>query len=228
MEGIEALVNLQILELGSNRIREICGLKALVRLQELWLGKNKLASFDGLPPLPELHTLDLKSNRFTAWGSQLFNLSHLEKLYMSHNGLPDLPPDLEKLSKLQLLDVAANPIAAVPKCSNLTELNELWLNDTQISTLEEVDNLSCYPSLKCIFLERTPVWTRNRGALARAVLTAVPTIEEMDFTLMKENQAQPYEIDANGPKSILKGSQARVRYTTPSAPVPDGHEMLPD
>ena len=158
----------------------------------------------------------------------LFNLQSLEKLYLSHNGLPDLPADLENLSKLQLLDVAANPVAAVPKCSALRDLTELWLHDTQISSLEDIDNFSCYPSLKCVLLERTPVWTRNRGALARAVLAAAPRIEEMDFTLMREKQAQPYEVDANGPKSILKGSQARVKYTTPSAPVLDGHEMVPD
>lgn len=42
MQGLERLLNLTILELGGNRIRDIQGLENLKLLEELWLGRNRI------------------------------------------------------------------------------------------------------------------------------------------------------------------------------------------
>jgi protein phosphatase 1 regulatory subunit 7 len=47
-EGIGHLTALTLLELGSNRLRELGPIAGLTGLQELWLGRNRLASLDGM------------------------------------------------------------------------------------------------------------------------------------------------------------------------------------
>lgn len=48
MEGLDSLLKLELLELGSNRIRNVVGIEQLTNLKELWLGKNKLTSMVSL------------------------------------------------------------------------------------------------------------------------------------------------------------------------------------
>ena len=48
MQAVQHFTNLRLLELGSNRIRQIQGLDWLQRLQELWLGQNRITQMTGL------------------------------------------------------------------------------------------------------------------------------------------------------------------------------------
>lgn len=47
-EGIGHLTALTLLELGSNRLRELGPIAGLTGLRELWLGRNRLASLEGM------------------------------------------------------------------------------------------------------------------------------------------------------------------------------------
>ena len=40
--------DLRLLELGSNKIRDMSGTEHLAQLQELWLGRNRIAHITGL------------------------------------------------------------------------------------------------------------------------------------------------------------------------------------
>lgn len=42
------MTNLRLLELGSNKLRQIQGLDMLHSLQELWLGQNRITHMSGL------------------------------------------------------------------------------------------------------------------------------------------------------------------------------------
>lgn len=48
VQAVQQFTNLWLLELGSNKIRELTGLEALSGLQELWLGRNRIAHISGL------------------------------------------------------------------------------------------------------------------------------------------------------------------------------------
>ena len=48
MQAVQHLTNLRLLELGSNKIRQINGLEPLQNLQELWLGQNRVTQISGL------------------------------------------------------------------------------------------------------------------------------------------------------------------------------------
>lgn len=48
MEGVAGFSELRLLELGSNRLREVQGLGHMTRLEELWLGRNRIPAIVGL------------------------------------------------------------------------------------------------------------------------------------------------------------------------------------
>lgn len=66
--------------------QKIEGLDALVNLEELYLGKNKITKLEGLKNLRKLTILSLQSNRITKL-EDLDTLTELDQLYLSHNGL---------------------------------------------------------------------------------------------------------------------------------------------
>ena len=185
VEGVFHFYKLKMLELGSNRIRSVpVQISALVNLQELWLGKNKIASMS-LPPLPALRHLSLQNNRLESWEPAFFrNLAGLTHLYLGHNNLPDLPDEFALLTSLIEVDLVRNAITQIKPIPELQNLEELWLNDNQIDDLTQIANLSSFPSLKTIYLERNPIQDLgNKQAEERyreAILQAVPYIQQLD------------------------------------------------
>uniref|UniRef100_A0A1I7WY39 Leucine rich repeat protein n=1 Tax=Heterorhabditis bacteriophora TaxID=37862 RepID=A0A1I7WY39_HETBA len=63
ISNLEALVNLEKLDLSYNRIREIRGLSTLTKLTHLYLVHNKISLISGLDSLFELQLLELGDNR---------------------------------------------------------------------------------------------------------------------------------------------------------------------
>ena len=47
-QGLNKMSQLELLELGDNRISQVDGLNKLQHLRELWLGRNRIASISGL------------------------------------------------------------------------------------------------------------------------------------------------------------------------------------
>ena len=185
VEGLFHFSRLTMLELGSNRIRSIpTQISALVNLQELWLGKNKIADMS-LPPLPALRHLSLQNNRLESWNATFFqNLAGLTHLYLGHNNLPDLPEEFTLLINLVEVDLVRNAITKIKPMPELQKLEELWLNDNKIEDLAQTAHLASFPSLKTIYLERNPMQDLgNKEAEERyrdAILQAVPYIQQLD------------------------------------------------
>lgn len=136
------------------------GLDALVNLQKLWLGKNKISKLEvgcmsrcaqrvtpvqNLGSLKQLRLLSIQSNRITKVEG-LEELENLEELYLSHNGIQrleglDRNAGLLPLTlgaslitcfqtQLRTLDVGANCVSAIENISHLTLLEELWVGIT--------------------------------------------------------------------------------------------------
>ncbi|KAJ8431867.1 hypothetical protein Cgig2_023511 [Carnegiea gigantea] len=106
-------------ELGSNRLRVMENLEALVNLQELWLGRNRIKAVH-LCGLKCIKKLSLQSNRLTSMKDLrrgllcypclrvLFSVINecvaLEELYLSHNGISKMD-GLSTLVNLRVLDI---------------------------------------------------------------------------------------------------------------------------
>ncbi|KAI8553748.1 hypothetical protein RHMOL_Rhmol05G0040400 [Rhododendron molle] len=131
IEEIDHFHELQILELGSNRLRVMENLQNLTILQELWLGRNRIRAIN-LCGLKCIKKISLQSNRLTSIAG-LEECVALEELYLSHNGI----------AKMEGL------------------LEDLWLNDNQITSLEGIAEAvsGSRDKLTIIYLERNPCVT---------------------------------------------------------------------
>uniref|UniRef100_A0A6U6X0Z3 Protein phosphatase 1 regulatory subunit 7 n=1 Tax=Zooxanthella nutricula TaxID=1333877 RepID=A0A6U6X0Z3_9DINO len=185
IEGVFHFRNVKLLEFGSNRIRCIPpDMGQLTKLEQLWLGKNKIVSM-ALPPLPALRHLSLQSNRLEAWDTSLFeNAPGLTHAYFGHNNLPNLPDEFTKLTNLVELDLAKNAITLVRPMPQLTKLQDLWMNDNQVSDLAEARHLASFPALRTVYLERNPMHglgnAESEARYKEAILQAAPDLVQLD------------------------------------------------
>ena len=68
--------------------------------------------------------------------SGLFSFTFLINLYLNHNALTSIPPEITKLRHLELLDLSGNQLADLPvELGLLTSLKELYLFDNHLTTL---------------------------------------------------------------------------------------------
>jgi len=56
---LDKLVNLEVLDMGDNRIRKIENIETLVNLKELHLAKNKIQTIENIGHLKKLYMLTL-------------------------------------------------------------------------------------------------------------------------------------------------------------------------
>lgn len=165
IEGLDSLVNLELLELGGNRIREIgAGLANLTALQKLWLGKNKITKIgNALHPLRALTLLSIQANRLLQIEEDEFREGcnpNLAEVYLSENGISKI--EHLPLHSVHLLDLSFNPIetinAEVMNSTNMPELEEFWLTDGKINDWAEVGKFSVFEkTLRTIYVERNPI-----------------------------------------------------------------------
>ncbi|PFH36865.1 leucine-rich repeat protein LRR1 [Besnoitia besnoiti] len=210
IEGLETLTKLELLELGSNRIRKIAGIAALKDLKELWLGKNKITEMK-LPSLLKLQRLSIQSNRLTAWDASLFaNCPNLEELYLSHNRLSGAVPEaIGQLKKLKILDLAANAVDDIRALAQLEGLEELWMNDNAIASLEAVKDLKPVAALRTLYLEGNPLHANLGPSYRQNVVQILPQLQQLDALLLNEvvnviQRPLSGKVGVRKPKSIMK------------------------
>ncbi|KAH7925627.1 hypothetical protein BV22DRAFT_1010832 [Leucogyrophana mollusca] len=88
--------------------------------------------------------------------SGLFTFTFLINLYLNHNALSTLPPEISKLRHLELLDLSGNNLSTVPpELGMLTHLKELYLFDNHIATLPP--ELGSLHQLQTIGVEGNPM-----------------------------------------------------------------------
>ncbi|PHT54430.1 hypothetical protein CQW23_08892 [Capsicum baccatum] len=177
MEEIEHFHELQILELGSNRLRVMELLDNMKNLQELWLGRNRIRTVN-LCGLKCIKKISLQSNRLTSMNG-FQGCVALEELYLSHNGIAKME-GLSTLVNLRVLDVSANKLTEINDIENLTKLEDLWLNDNNIASLEGLAKAiaGAREKLTTIYLERNPcAQSPNYTSTLRHIF---PNIEQID------------------------------------------------
>ncbi|KAJ0243883.1 Exostosin family protein [Hirschfeldia incana] len=177
---IEHLHDLQILELGSNRLRVMENMENFTKLDELWLGRNRIKVVN-LCGLRCIKKISLQSNRLTCMKG-FEDCVALEELYLSHNGISKME-GLSTLVNLRVLDVSNNKLTSVDDIQNLTKLEDLWLNDNQIESLEEITEavVGSKEKLTTIYLENNPcAKSSDYVAVLRQIF---PNVEQIDSNL---------------------------------------------
>ncbi|KAF2598508.1 hypothetical protein F2Q68_00007544, partial [Brassica cretica] len=177
---IEHLHDLQILELGSNRLRVMENMENLTKLEELWLGRNRIKVVN-LCGLKCIKKISLQSNRLTSMKG-FEECVALEELYLSHNGISKME-GLSALVNLRVLDVSNNKLTSVDDIQSLTKLEDLWLNDNQIESLEAITEAvtGSKEKLTTIYLENNPcAKSSDYVAVLRKIF---PNVEQIDSNL---------------------------------------------
>ncbi|GBF95662.1 hypothetical protein Rsub_08644 [Raphidocelis subcapitata] len=182
IEGLSELTRLTVLELGSNRIRQIEGLEGQGALAELWLGRNRIPKIEGLGHLTNLVRISLQSNRLESMLG-LEGCTSLQELYLSHNGIARLE-GLSTLTRLKVLDVSNNRIAAVENLTPLTALEDLWLNDNLIPGLDGLAAALAAQrgTLTTVYFSGNPC-AKDPGYRA-TLLELLPRLEQLDDAVL--------------------------------------------
>lgn len=88
--------------------------------------------------------------------SGLFSFSFLINLYLNHNALTTIPPEISKLRHLELLDLSGNNLVTIPsELGMLTSLKELYLFDNHLTTLPP--ELGTLHQLQTLGIEGNPL-----------------------------------------------------------------------
>lgn len=211
IKNLDSLLNLELLELGGNRIREIGpGLAKLTKLKQLWLGKNKIASIGtSLQTLVSLEILSLQANRLTSIEPDNFlgpdANPHLRELYLSENGLKCIQ-NLGHLPMVQLIDFSFNPISVINEDvinpRNMPQLIEFWLTDGKIEKWDELGKLSGFKNtLRTVYLERNPIEEdkryRDKVYMQLPFLEQIdswPIVNKGDLEADRKRRAYPYDV----------------------------------
>ena len=179
-DALRPLVNLEVLDLGGNSLREIRGLETLAKLRELWLGKNKITKIQGLDGLRSLVRVSIQSNRVTKIENLDALADTLEELYLSDQGI-SVVENLGALRRLTTLDLTNNKLATTLGLPALPDLTDLWMGANGVASFEDVARLAAlFPRLDTLMLDRNPI--ANDFQYRQRVKALVPSLTCIDST----------------------------------------------
>ncbi|RWV87742.1 hypothetical protein GW17_00050235 [Ensete ventricosum] len=154
-EEVEGDPQGRCLDLTSFQLHDLREVEIPDDLVELDLTANRLSELDPrIRLLPQLRKLSLRQNLFDDKGVEPISQ------WKAIAGLLVMLPmeGLSTLENLRVLDISSNKLTMISDIDKLTRLEDLWLNDNHIASLEGID-LAVSGSrerLTTIYLERNP------------------------------------------------------------------------
>lgn len=124
-----SLLNLKILDLGSNSIIDIPhSIGNMKNLEILLLSDNKIKEIpDTLTKLKNLKVLDLSLNIIKTIPKSIGDMQSLEELILLSNLIESIPDTISNLSNLEILDISANKVTDIPESILKMEMEGLEL-----------------------------------------------------------------------------------------------------
>ena len=144
--GAAELASLRSLDARGAGVASLDGLQAAVNLEALDLGLNPVADLRPLASLPRLRALNLDGAPADPW--PLASLPALERLSLRGAGLADAAP-LAGLARLRSLDLAGSAVADVSALGGLARLAALRLDGSPVADLSP---LAALPELRRLSL----------------------------------------------------------------------------
>lgn len=158
-------------------------------------GTKTLDLYSGWNPESQKHKLPLK-----VLPIKVCQLVTLERLWVSHNKLSTLPPQLDQLTQLRELFLHRNNFEEIPSCvCKLTSLQVLWLSNNKIKSIpDEVAQMS---SLKRLHLDNNFIKTLPRSLCELTQLEVLylnhNAIHDLSESLGKLNQLKRLYLQHN-------------------------------
>ncbi len=147
IEPLKNLINLEILELGLNKINETNSLKNLTNLKVLNLRVNDNLDLNGLKNLTQLNSLFLGLNKYVKNLEVIKNLTQLKSLSIPEINISKID-FIKNLTLLQSLDLSRNKeIKDYEVLKNLKQLQSLDVSQSNFSNIEVIRNLTQLQSL---------------------------------------------------------------------------------
>lgn len=161
-EGLQFCVNIEKLDLSSNRLSDLPDLSMLSKLHTLDLNQNNLKE---VPPvvysLQKLQNLNLNNNQLSLLPGGLLKLTALKTLSVAYNQLAGFPALLTGL-KIKNLDISGNPIKALPdNISDMKELEVFIANECALDKLPS--NIMNMAALKQLSLNSNQLATISKN-----------------------------------------------------------------
>lgn len=155
IQNIDALTNLKIISLPSNRLTSISGLSNLPNLEELYVSHNAITAISGLENNTNLRVLDISNNQISKL-ENLAHLSHLEEFWASNNqfaSFDEVERELRDKEELKTVYFEGNPLQ--------TKSPALYRNKVRLALpqIQQIDASKFYFShlTCCDLLKSTPL-----------------------------------------------------------------------
>ncbi|KIK69092.1 hypothetical protein GYMLUDRAFT_635803 [Collybiopsis luxurians FD-317 M1] len=98
--------------------------------------------------------------------SGLFSFTFLSTLYLNHNALTSVPPEITQLRNLELLDLSGNSLTTLPpELGMLVSLKEFFLFDNQIVTIPH--ELGTLHQLQTLGIEGNPLDSNLKSIITK-------------------------------------------------------------
>ena len=159
--GVGEMTKLTDLNLSNNGLVNVGELNKLTNLKTLDLSYNEIKTFPSINNLVNLETLNISNNIIESY-DDLTGLVSLRTLDASFNNICDLS-DLSDLTSIRTLDLSNNNLGCVGEglspnfdsLLNSPNLTELYLNDNDLSSIEDLRNKSL--NVKILHLENNRI-----------------------------------------------------------------------
>ncbi len=150
--GIEKWKNLKELYLSSNTITTVSNLFSLSELKTLYLDNNRINNIEGVENLTKLQSLNISGCGVRTGIKLLANLKNMKELRASANNISSITPFLNS-KNLTTLDLSDNKIKEIKGIEQLYNLEALWIDKNSISDFTPLFKLK---KLKTLVIDLVP------------------------------------------------------------------------